>query len=199
MPNRQSCSGISGEDPQEVDRKGRSSVTCRLPCRLTILANEIPKLPDPSGALETRYLIQRFTESFVGREDPNLEDDLKKELAGILLWAITGWRRLYERGRFIEPASAEEVHEQVADLGSPVARFVRERCVLGPLYEIEKKLLYDDYCKWAKSTGREHVEGDSEFGRLLCAAHHTIKSTRPRQDRNRIHKYQGITVSAGDE
>jgi phage/plasmid-associated DNA primase len=37
-----------------------------------------------------------FHESFEGRENENLTDELLTELPGILNWAIEGWRRLRE-------------------------------------------------------------------------------------------------------
>lgn len=163
--------GISGEDEQENDRKGKPSITCRLPTRLMILSNEIPRLPDPSGALDSRYLILRFTETFAGREDRELEKKLLAELPAILLWAITGWHRLRERGQFHEPESAAEIHEQVADLGSPVGRFVREKCVTeNHASWIVREDLYEAFKAWAKESGRDRWPDNAEFGRQLRAA-----------------------------
>ena len=42
---------ISGEDAIDVDRKNLPPVTLKLPTRLMVLTNELPKLADASGAL----------------------------------------------------------------------------------------------------------------------------------------------------
>ncbi len=61
---------ISGEDAQTIDRKHLPPVTCRLPIRFAIMSNEIPRLADASGALASRFLIFRFTRSFLARKTP---------------------------------------------------------------------------------------------------------------------------------
>ena len=68
-----------------------------------LVSNELPKFPDQSGAMATRPLVFRFTESFLGREDKALDAKLEAELPGILLWAIEGWKRLRKRGHFLQP------------------------------------------------------------------------------------------------
>ena len=60
------------------------------------------------------------TQSFFGREDPGLMDKLLRELPGILLWAVQGWQRLRERGRFVQPASGRQFVSDLEDLGSPI-------------------------------------------------------------------------------
>ena len=94
---------ISGEDALTVDRKFLEPVTCKLPTRIMVLTNELPKLGDSSGALAGRIILLRLTRSFYGEEDHELTDKLLAELPGILWWAIAGWRRLRERGRFSQP------------------------------------------------------------------------------------------------
>ena len=98
---------ISGEDGQTIERKHLPAVTVpRLPIRFVILSNELPALHDSSGALVGRLLILQQTKSWFGREDRTLSRRLLDELPGVLSWAIEGWRRLRERGRFHQPESA---------------------------------------------------------------------------------------------
>lgn len=90
---------IAGEDCQTIDRKNLPPVTAKLPTRFVIVTNELPRLSDASGALVSRMLLLRTTNSFYGHEDHELTDRLLSELPGILVWAIQGWQRLQERGR----------------------------------------------------------------------------------------------------
>ncbi len=121
---------ISGEDALSIDRKCLESVTVKLPTRLMIFSNELPRLGDSSGALASRMILLRLTKSFYGREDHDLSIKLQTELPSILLWSIEGWRRLRERGRFEQPESGREMFSDLADLSSPIAQFLREQCVL---------------------------------------------------------------------
>ena len=62
---------ISGEDTLSADRKYREPVTGKIPARLMIVSNELPKLAESSGALAHRMIVLRLTNTFLGRRIPN--------------------------------------------------------------------------------------------------------------------------------
>ena len=100
---------ISGQDPQTIDRKNLPPITCTLPTRFVIMSNELPRLHDTSGALVSRLIILRFTQSFYGQEDPELTNKLLAELPGILHWAIVGWKRLKQFGALCSASNVGRV------------------------------------------------------------------------------------------
>jgi putative DNA primase/helicase len=55
----------------------------RLPIKVIITSNEVPNLQDGGGVLASRFAKLDFKQSFFGREDPALRDQLAKELPGI--------------------------------------------------------------------------------------------------------------------
>lgn len=91
---------ISGEDPLTINRKFLSPITVQLPNRIMILTNELPSMQDASGALAKRYLVLTLQKSWYGNEDTTLLNRLRKELPGILQWALQGLARLQKRGKF---------------------------------------------------------------------------------------------------
>jgi P4 family phage/plasmid primase-like protien len=93
---------ISGEDALTIDRKHIDAWTGRLPTRFVILTNELPRIADTSGALVGRLVTLVLVHSFYGREDPGLTARLLTELPGILNWALHGYRRLRQRGYFVQ-------------------------------------------------------------------------------------------------
>jgi putative DNA primase/helicase len=186
---------ISGEDTLDIDRKYLPVWTGKLPIRFTFLSNEMPRLSDSSGALTGRFLVFRFTRSFYGQEDRGLTDLLLTELPGIALWAIEGWRRLCERGHFIQPPSGREMVENMEDLASPVGAFVREACEVGPGFSVTVDVLFECWKDWCKKQGRDQHGTKQTFGRDLSAAMPEITMTRPRDGDNRIRYYEGIKVS----
>ena len=143
---------ISGEDIQTVPRKYIAAWTGKLATRIIILTNELPALTEGSGALANRFIIIRFIQSFLGREDPKLTDKLLPELPGILNWAIEGYHRLCKRGHFVQPENAKDLLEQLEHLGSPTKAFLSECCVVGPNYTVEKQKLYDRGAPGARKT-----------------------------------------------
>ena len=187
---------ISGQDSITVDRKNKEPVDVQLPTRFMILTNELPRFGDASGAIASRFLLLHTPNSWFGNEDTELTDKLLTELPGILLWAIKGWQQLRERGHFDQPESGRQHLETVADLSSPVAVFVRERCELKLGIEVAKADLYESYIAWCESGGVRQPPQASTFGRDLLAACPLVRAARPREGEKRTNAYLNIDLTA---
>ena len=185
---------ITGEDTITVDRKYREPWTGRLPTRFLILTNELPRLTDASGALASRFIVLLLTRSFYGQEDLTLEGRILRECPDILHWALTGYDRLRARGHFVQPASAEQAAEELADLGSPVGVFVRERCVVNHFLCVECEILFVAWKQWCGEQHRDHHGTIQTFGRDLRAAVPTLATIQGRDSKtgNRHRYYQGV-------
>jgi putative DNA primase/helicase len=191
---------ISGQDALSIDRKHLTAWEGQLPTRFVLISNELPNLKDASGALAGRLILLRLVHSFFGREDRKLFDRLVPELPGILLWAIEGWRRLRERGHFVQPESGRELVQQMEDLPSPVGAFIREHCEVRPGLGVETKVLYELWKEWCESVGRK--PGDEQnFGRNLHAALPFLKTQGTRrgsgEDQVQVRIYLGIGLKKG--
>jgi putative DNA primase/helicase len=182
---------ISGEDTLTIDRKFQDGVTTKLPTRLMLLSNELPRLLDASNALASRLIILPMQRSFYCQEDPHLTDRLLDELPGILLWAIEGWRRLHERCKFVEPAIAVQLRDDLERMSSPVGAFVRERCVVSPEANVTTVDIYKDYQQWCLRAGG-HVASQPVFARDLRAVVTDIDTQHPRTSSGRERRYVGI-------
>jgi putative DNA primase/helicase len=185
---------ISGEDDQTIDRKHMPAWTGKLSTRFVLISNELPRLRDVSGALAGRLIILRFTRSFYGHEDMALFDRLRPELPGILRWAIAGWARLNRRGRFLQPRSAGELVATMDELTSPIAAFLRDRCVLEPDATCPVAAMYEAWRSWCQEHGRDAIGDGHSFGRDLHAAVPALSTIRPRTALGRLRHYQGIRL-----
>ena len=125
-------------------------------------------------------IILRFTRSFYGQEDMALFDRLRPELPGILRWAIAGWERLNRRGRFLQPHSAGELVATMDELASPIAAFLRDRCVVEPDATCPVAAMYESWRSWCQEHGRDAVGDEHSFGRDLHAAIPGLATIRPR-------------------
>ena len=185
---------VSGEDALSVDRKFREALTVKLNARFVILSNELPRLGDASGALAGRLILLRLTRSWFGCEDHHLLDRLKGELPGILLWAVEGWRRLRDRGRFLQPKSGGKLVEEMEDLSSPVGAFVRDCCRVAPGERVEVSELYAAWRSWCDEHGRKEPGTEETFGRDLRAVVPSLERSRPRTPEGRLYVYVGIRL-----
>jgi putative DNA primase/helicase len=184
---------ISGEDAITVDRKFKDAWTGHLPTRFVLLTNELPQFTDASGALASRFIILTFQNSFYGRENPRLTDELLEEAPAIFNWALVGLDRLCERGHFVQPRASRAAMQHLEDLASPVSAFVRERCTLDPEAIIRKDDLWEAWKAWAEEVGVKTGSRDVLI-RDLRAAQPQIRSTRPTIDEKRVYMLTGLRI-----
>jgi putative DNA primase/helicase len=168
-------------------------VNAQLRLRFVLASNEIPRLPDSSGALAGRFHILSMPNSWSGKEDRGLRAKLLAELPGILRWAAIGWVRLRQQGTFTQNAAAEHYRRELVDLSSPVKAFVRERCRLGPENQVEVQVLYRGWKDWNEEKSRE-VGSEQIFGRDLHAAFPRVQVCQRRVGQSRVRVYRGIEL-----
>src|SRR5213078_2280015 len=101
---------ISGEDTLTVNRKYRDQWTGKLPSRLHVISNELPKLGDASGAIVGRMVVLLLANSWLGKEDYSIEPEIcASEMPGVLNWALDGLQRLVASGdRFTRAPSSDD-------------------------------------------------------------------------------------------
>jgi putative DNA primase/helicase len=198
---------LTGGDPISVHRKNGSDWEGTLALRITLLGNELPRFPDNGSALANRLIVIPMHVSFLGRENPDLENQLTPELPGILNWGLVGLRRLMARGRFLEPGSGLAIKQDIMDMASPVGTFVEDKCILDPGARVEKSELFQAWVTDCNNNRR--FAGDSAlFGRDLLARYAgKVKSVDQRDGKDEGGKprtnrrmYKGIRLKVpGDE
>jgi putative DNA primase/helicase len=121
---------------------------------LFIAANHLPHTKDFSHAFFRRNEILTFNVKFEGDDcDTTLKVELRKELPGILNFALEGLKRLYDTGNFTQvecSLNAKLVWEREAD---QVKAFVDDECVLDPSSKVETAVLYNKYTRWSDKNG----------------------------------------------
>lgn len=168
---------ITGEDSISVPRKFLASWSGPLALRFVMLMNELPHFRDASGALPGRFIVLKTMKNFRGREDTTLANRLLMELAGILNWAIEGWWRLQERGRFLQPDS--ELMDEFLHIANPLLDFFEEACEFGEEHHGTISELHRCYTIWNERRGQRFVLPITLFGRNLRAARPDLRFSKP--------------------
>jgi len=180
---------VSGEDMLTVDRKYREPWTGKLPTRFLVLSNELPRFGDASGAIAHRFIVMTMHESFLGKENTRLTDELLTELPGILRWTLDGLDRITS-GSFTEPASSADAITALQDLVSPVSAFTRDACEIGT-FSVPVPELFAAWKVWCEDNG--HKPGSVQtFGRDLRAVLPHVQVSRPHGD---VRRYVGLRVA----
>jgi putative DNA primase/helicase len=169
---------ISGRDSPGVQRKYKSDFAGTIRARIIMLCNELPYLPDASGAMGNRFVLVRFLESFLGKEDSDLSRKLIAELPGIFNWALVGLKRLRARGRFTMPDDSADVLQEYIDGSNPLVDFLLDSCEFHADHRIGKDELYAGYSSWAKAKDIKRPLGKSQFYRLLAPTRNLDTSCR---------------------
>lgn len=142
---------IVGEDPQEIERKYRPSLSgVVLPIRFMLFSNEIPMFKDASDAILNRIIILVMNRTYAGREDPMVERRIHAELPGILNWAIIGRDRLYceKNGKIVQPKSGIASINWLRVEVSPVSAFLQQCCV--ETGRVNSNDCYEAYQMWCR-------------------------------------------------
>ena len=185
---------ISGEDSLTIDRKFLGSWSGKLPTRFILASNETPGFTDASGALPNRFIMFKFTASFLGREDHGLTARLLAELPGIILWALDGLTRLQARGYLIAPDAGRELADEMREQSSPIGAFVAEKCVAREGYSVDRNELFSAWKQWCSDQGMDHPGTIIGFGRRLSAVIPGVGRSQPREDGTRLNLYTGVKI-----
>lgn len=191
---------ISGGDGLSVPRKYRAAWTGKLPVRFVILSNMLPRLPDSSAVIVSRMLMFRFTESFMGREDKDLDAKLVAELPGVLNWAIKGWARLREQKRFTEPASGLVLKKDMEEVSAPLKGFMRDvHAVADPTGTVEIKEFFNIWNHWVLDNKAKYEWSTNQFGLNLRSIVPDIERVRVTVEGRRTWHYKGIRIRSPQE
>jgi len=121
---------LTGGDAISADKKFKDGFEFFNYAKLIWSANRLPKInQDDTIAFFRRWILITFPHSFTKNADHNLINKLttKKELSGILNWAIEGYERLIEKDKFSYSVTTEKVEEQYLKMSDPIKAFVLER------------------------------------------------------------------------
>ena len=114
----------------------------------------MPPTSDFSEALFRRAAIVTFNRTFQPHEqNPNLKDDLERELSGILNLALAAYAGALKNG-FTIPASSQKAREEWKLETNQVAQFVFDKCDNRPEAAESFNELYLHYKTWVQ---RNHL------------------------------------------
>jgi putative DNA primase/helicase len=186
---------VTGGDSVPVNRKHKGEITCRIPARLMLLANDLPRFADGHDALTNRYIVLPFTVSFAGREDVNLPGRLKDELSGIFNWAVDGLLDLALCGKFVEPEVSMASREEIRMQQNPVAWFAKK--FLSPCKDPDHYVpvdnLYSYYAAFCDEIDMRPLK-KVRFATLLFRHAGYMEKSRPRINGTRTPCYKGAKI-----
>ena len=134
--------------------------------KLTFATNKIPPVKDNDDmAYYSRWIVLRY-DNLPEKKDLFLNDKIKKELSGILNWALEGLYRLLEEGEFSYKKTPEEVKTIMEMSGDPLIQFGAELLEMMKTKKITKEEMYLVYSLWANEN-KKPLLSKEQLGRRL--------------------------------
>jgi len=141
------------------------------------------------GIWRRMHLIPFTVEIPDDKVDKNLKHKLKKELTGILNWAVEGCIKWQEEGLKMPRAVEDAVKEYKTEM-DVISAFLEDCTVMGP-GEVKASDLYKAYAEWAEENG-EYKMSNTMFGKEVGMRYERRKT---------MHGwfYQGIRLNDGSK
>lgn len=186
---------FTGGDIMHFNPKYEKPFTAKPTAKLVVGTNTRPAFKDRSDGTWRRLIVLPFPVVIPeDKRNPCLENDLAKELSGILNWAIAGAHALYEQGRFIETQTALDAREQFRRESSSARLFLGECCYEQTDGEMPKRKLYSLYKDYCDSRGYKPSNAHT-FCDEVKSVFPRIEECKPRTDEgSRPRCYKGIAL-----
>jgi len=185
---------LTAGDRVEANRKYEDYLTFRMTQKQIYAANRVPEIEYDDDAFYRRWLHVRFPKTIPKDDrDGQLERKLKKELPGILNWALEGYARLREQDAFTKELQIEEKRELWKAHGHSVNRFMQTQAECVPESELPKEKVYSAYERFCKANHLP-VEPKQTFSKYL-KREYNITTSRPKMNGERVRCYQGVFLS----
>jgi len=121
---------VTGER-KSVNRKRMKAKQYRFDFPVFLTSNALPKVADDSNAVYSRAIVLHLNHVFDKSKAPREATSttvIRDELAGVVNWALEGWRRLNERGHYDLPESMKIHITRFRDANAPLVAWIRH-CV----------------------------------------------------------------------
>ena len=152
---------LTGGDSVTIEQKYKNSFSTKIYCKFILLTNDYISSSDQSKGFFDRLHIFQFPNTYhelvegeerspgICYQDPELEYKLQKELPGIFVWAMVGYRRLQKRGWKLTITKQQiEAKRRFYYVTNPINHF-EEACInIASGEKIMASYLYKSYCKW---------------------------------------------------
>ncbi len=186
-----------GGDPMRGEKKFQGAFTFVNEAKLIFSCNELPQINDRTYAFWRRWVILPFTEDFTGREDRDLSEKLRKELSGILIWAIKGLELLRRRGQFSKGKSAEALMEEWRRRADSLYWFVQECVERGPNEWVAKADFYESYATFCEEHDLTKKKPEA-VGKELPQHVPQVRGQRMRIGGKQVRGWGGLSLRAGE-
>ena len=155
--NEARLKALTGGDPITARFLQAEFFTFEAQAKFWLAANHKPPVDDQSHGFWRRVRLVPFERTFVTDQDKHLATKLRRELPGILAWAIRGCLAWQKDGLGLPQAvaSATETYRRDSD---PLGEFVEDCCIVREDTQCGANEAYSRYGQWLSQRGMKDSE-----------------------------------------
>lgn len=155
---RQVIKRITGGDAMTARLLYREHFEYMPAFKVWLVTNHLPSIPAHDYATWRRIRLIPFRRRFKPEErDKKLRDKLRRELPGILAWAVEGAQLWYQSGLGDAPLAAREARDAYRSSQDTLTRFCENELVLDAAERTGKTDLYNAYRDFCAAEGLRAV------------------------------------------
>ncbi|MGP5228249.1 DNA primase family protein [Arthrobacter rhombi] len=147
---------LTGGDTIEAKFMGQNPVEFDPSHTFFMLTNDLPKVDAGATAVWARMRVVPFDVSFIGREDPKLEERLELNRAAVLTWAVLGLAGYQDEG-LAAPAAVMARTDSYRTENDELQQFLTECCTVAPSARVTRSELHHVYLEWARENNAEQL------------------------------------------
>ena len=190
---------IVGRDPMTINAKYKRQVrNITINAAPLMQSNEIPVLPNKGRGLSGKMMVLPFEVSFEGREDFDLEDDLRRELPGIAAWAVQGAMNLENAARESKwpvPDAAGEAMRLYHLQNNPFDSFLEARFHRNSGGFTANSIVRAQWNSWLKANGvKMHVPKNILIQKIVQDSSWDLRQTRQSVNEGHDRGVSGLTL-----
>jgi putative DNA primase/helicase len=145
---------LTGGDTLTGRGMGKDFIDFKPTFKPVLIANHKPPMQEQDEGIRRRLVVVPFNVTIPSHErNPDLKQQLLKELPGILAWAVRGCLAWNQDGRLIQPNDVENATFNYLQDNDTVQAFLDECCQLDPKAKETKGDFHKAYALWCERSG----------------------------------------------
>jgi len=190
--NEEMLKAHTGRDPITFRRMRQDTLWTFDPTfKLFFLTQHAPRVEDVGPSMRARARVIHFNQSYVGRENPRLQESFKA-IGPAILTVLAHQAQQYLLHGLPESAKVLEWSDEYINENDPLSQFVADRCEAKRGLTAQAALVYDAYVEWANGGGTTDLMSQTAFGRAL-----SVKYPKSRTRTGTV--YEGIRLLGATE
>lgn len=181
---------LTGGDKLRANRMRQDPFEFTPSHSLVLITNHRPQVDASDKAMWRRLSVVPFDVT-VAEPDVKLQEKLREHLPAILAWVIHGWRDYNQQGMNPPDAVLARTEEYRSE-SDPLAQFLIEECVTGPMLKVKAKVLFETWSMWAMRSGTQPMT-QNEFGKRIGDRFERKRGT------GGAYQYVGVGLAADEE